>query len=1216
MSQKEDEIAVPKEHTDGIIRSNISSEMKESYLNYAMSVITARALPDVRDGLKPVHRRILFSMNDIGLSFSARFKKSAAVVGDVLGKYHPHGDISVYDAMVKMTQDFSMRYPLIIGQGNFGCFTKDTKIQLADGRKLSFAGLIKENEQGKTNYTFTINSCGNVEIAKIIKPRLTKKKAEIMSVILDNDEEIKCTLDHMFMLKDGTYTEAQDLKNGVSLMPLYARQSNKDDVKIKEMLGYEMIFNPKDSAWVFAHHLADEYNIKNKIYAKKSGRVRHHTDFNKLNNNPENIQRMQWRDHWKLHSDIAAERHSSDPEYVKKLADGRRKFWGNPQNREKYSKRLSERNQKNWGESKYRERMRGTLSAVNKQYIQDHPEVREEFSKRATRTLKRLWENPEYREVMRGNIIRGNKNHTTNKTGRVKFDAVCAYVMEHMGVLSAETYMRARKVLYPTSRAAKWETGLAKYYSGDVQRVTAEISKNHKVKKIVFQKQRADVYDLTIAGTHNFALASGVFVHNSVDGDSAAAMRYTEAKMSRLAGEMLHDLEKETVEWRPNYDSTRKEPVYLPAVVPNLILNGTLGIAVGMATNIPPHNLREVLDATTHLIDNPKAPAEDLLQFVKGPDFPTGGIVFGKHDIQHAYASGRGGVVCRGEAEIVEQKAGNYQIVITSIPYRVNKADFIVKIADLVREKKVEGIKGLRDESTKDTRVVIDVKSGAQPQKILNYIYKHTELESTFNFNMVALVDGVPQTLSLKSILEEFIKHRQDVVTRRTKFELRKAEERAHILEGLKKALDHIDQVIKVIKASKDTPAAAANLMKEFKFSDRQAAAILEMKLQKLAGLERKQIENELKEKKELIAHLKALLADTKKILAVVKDELVKIREQYGDDRKTRVVASEARIMAPEDLIEEKDAMLVLTRGGYVKRTDPSEYRKQKRGGVGVIDLNTKEEDFVTTFVTTSTHSDLLFFTDRGKAYQIKMYEIPEGKRATKGKSVVNFISLEADERVTSVLAMPKTVKEMQGLSLFMVTKQGTAKKVFAESFKDVRRSGLLAIKLAKGDELLSAIFVEKGDDIALATTKGQSIRFKESDIREMGRGAAGVRAMRLGKGDILIGADAVKKADAGGAALMVMSAGGYGKKTMMKEYKIQKRGGSGIKTAKVTAKTGNIISAKVITDVVDEMVVISKKGQVIRTDMNAIPSLGRQTQGVRIMKLREGDQIASWVCF
>ena len=820
MAKKKDETVEELPiRTDGIVPVDIVTEMKESYLAYAMSVITQRALPDVRDGLKPVHRRILFTMHEMGLTASARFRKSAAVVGDVLGKYHPHGDTAVYDSMVGMAQEFSYRYPFILGQGNFG----------------------------------------------------------------------------------------------------------------------------------------------------------------------------------------------------------------------------------------------------------------------------------------------------------------------------------------------------------------------------------------------------------SIDGDPAAAMRYTEAKMTKISSELLRDLEKETVDFRPNYDQTRKEPVVFPTSVPGLLLNGTLGIAVGMATNIPPHNLKEVLDATKYLIENEDASTEDLMQYIKGPDFPTGGIAYGYKDMLHAYSSGRGGVVCRGEAEIIETKGGNFQIIITSIPFRVNKSNLIVSIAELVQEKRLEGIKGLRDESARDIRIVIDLKSGAHPEKVLNYIYKNTQLESNFNFNIVALVDGVPQTLSLKSILSEFIAHRKDVIKRRTQYDLRKAEEREHILLGLKKALDKIDRVITVIRGSKDTATAKVNLMKEFKFSDLQATAILEMKLQKLAGLERRNVENELKEKQDFIREMKDILANAKRILTIVIKELEEISEKYADERRTKIVKGGVKEINDEDLIPDEETMLVFTAGGYVKRTDPSEYRAQKRGGVGVVDLETKEEDFVTKLVSGSTHSDLLFFTNLGKAYQMKMYDIPEGKRATKGKSIMNFLSLAGDEKVTSILPMPKEMKKTP-ISLMLITKNGTAKKMSGESFKDVRRSGIISIRLDKGDELISALLTDKGDEVMVATAGGQSIRFKESDIREMGRTAGGVRGVKIGKSDEVIAVDVIKK-DKKDGFFLTMSANGFGKKTALKEYKVQKRGGSGIKTAKVTPKTGKLIVAKVLTGEEEELIAMSKKGQVIRTALKDIPSLGRQTQGVTIMRLRGGDGIASLAC-
>ena len=742
------------------------------------------------------------------------------------------------------------------------------------------------------------------------------------------------------------------------------------------------------------------------------------------------------------------------------------------------------------------------------------------------------------------------------------------------------------------------------------------------------------VYDSMAKMAQNFSyrypLVLGQGNFGSIDGDSPAAMRYTEAKMSRIADALLADLEKETVAWNPNYDATREEPNVLPAALPNLLLNGTLGIAVGMATNIPPHNLREVVNAAVYLIDNPDATTDDLLQFVKGPDFPLGGVAFNQTDIKHAYGSGKGPVVVRGEAEIVDDGKKDSRIIITSIPYRVNKSELISRIADLVQEKKLEGIRDLRDESTSDIRVVVELKGTAHPQAVLNALYKHTELESTFHYNMLALVDGVPEMLSLSGMLGHFIDHRQEVVKRRTEFDLRQAQAREHILLGLSKALDHIDEVIALIKKATDVPAASLALQKKFGFSELQATAILEMRLSKLAGLERKKIEDELTSVQALIQKLKEILSSPKKIFAVVKSELAELAEKYGDDRRTRIVKGGVQNISAEDLVPDEESMLVFTQGGYVKRTNPNEYKVQKRGGVGVVDIATKEEDAVTHFLVASAHSDLLFFTDFGKVYQLKMYEIPEGKRATKGKSIMNFLQLAGDEKVTSILAVPKGAA-LDSSSVVFVTEQGAAKRVAARSFADVRRSGIIAINLKKaktakggspdaaaasrGDKLVSAHLAVEGDTVSIVTAKGQSIRFEAEDVREMGRTAGGVRGMSVKKGDRVVSAEVIFAA-AKDASLLVIMSKGYGKRTKMSEYKIQGRGGSGVKTAAVTPKTGEIIGAKVVVGNLaeEELAVISKKGQVIRTSVAEISVLGRATQGVRIMRLYPGDSIASMV--
>ena len=792
-----------------------------------------------------------------------------------------------------------------------------------------------------------------------------------------------------------------------------------------------------------------------------------------------------------------------------------------------------------------------------------------------------------------------------------------SYLDYAMSVIVSRALPDARDGLKPVARRilyAMHELGLAH---------SARFRKSAAVVGEVMAKYHPHgdtaIYDSLVRMAQDFSLRypliHGQGNFGSLDGDAAAAMRYTETKMSAVAGEMLADIEKDTVDFIPNYDGTKKEPKVLPAALPQLLLNGSLGIAVGMATNIPPHNLNETCDAVIHLLSHPKASVEELMNFVKGPDFPTGGIVFSKKDLREAYATGRGAVLARGEAEIVEKSKGHFQILISSIPYQVNKAELIIKMAELVREKRLEGIRDIRDESDKEgLSIAIDLKTDAVPEKILNSLYKYTDLERAFHFNMIALTDGLqPQLLPLKGMLEHFIAHRKIVVERRAKFDLKKAEERSHILEGLQKALEHIDAVIKTIKSSATKEEAHKNLVKKFDLSDPQAAAILEMRLATLAGLERQKIDDEFKEKQKLIHDLKALLKDQEKITGTIRDELSELKKKYGDERRTKVVAGEVKSFSMEDLIPERETVVALTQGGYIKRANPEEYRSQKRGGKGTIGLETKEEDAVENFISGRTHDDLLLFTSRGKVFQLKMYEIPEGKRTAKGKAAVNFLPIGAEERITSALARPKT-KKGRDYSFVLITKDGLVKKVEYSHFDDVRRSGIIAIKLQKNDVLKWVLIAEQGDHVILSTKKGQAIRFKESDAREMGRGAQGVRAIRLKKGDELVGANVISAKEKE-ALLLVVTQNGYGKKTNVRHYRLQRRGGSGIKTAKITQKTGELVAAKVVSPELEEIIAISKKGQVIRTSLKEISELGRATQGVRVMRLDAKDSLASITC-
>jgi DNA gyrase subunit A len=729
-----------------------------------------------------------------------------------------------------------------------------------------------------------------------------------------------------------------------------------------------------------------------------------------------------------------------------------------------------------------------------------------------------------------------------------------------------------------------------------------------------------------------YILVEGQGNFGSIDGDGAAAARYTECRLSKVGDEMLKDIDKNTVKFMDNYDGTTQEPTVLPSPLPQLLLNGSLGIAVGMATNIPPHNLTELIDALVYLLSHPKAETEDLFQFVQGPDFPTGGIIYDQKEIISAYSQGKGSILMRGKAEVVEKKDGAEQIIITEIPYQVLKSTLVEEMANLVSEKKVEGIKDIRDLSDREgMRIVIDVKKGFQPQRILNRLYKFTNLQKTFHLNMLALVDGIqPEILSLSDVLKYFIKHREEVVTNRTKFDLEKAKERAHILEGLMIALKNIDAVIQTIKKSADKEEAKANLIKKFKLTERQAVAILEMRLQTLAGLERQKIEDELKAIMETIKELMAILKSPEKLIAIVKSEFLDMKEKFGDKRKTKVVKGKLGEITEVDLVPLEETIVTLTTGGYIKRINPATYKIQKRGGKGIMGMKTMQDDIVEHFLSASTHDNLMFFTDSGKVFQTQVYEIPEGTRVARGRGLLNFLELSNDEKVLSLIPMTKPApgskeEKSQEKYLVMVTKNGRIKKTALEEFENVRKSGIIAIKLEKGDALKKVVKTSGEDDIILATKNGISIRFKEKDIRPMGRSAAGVKGIRLKKGDEVIGMDVIEKnppiddktKKPAKQYLLIVMENGYGKRTEISQYKSQGRGGSGVKAAKITSKTGPIVMSTILEDIADEedLIVISQQGQVIRTSVKSISLLGRATQGVRIMRLDEGDKVASGTC-
>jgi len=971
-----------------VIGVELEHEMRQAYLDYSMSVIVARALPDVRDGLKPVQRRILFTMLEEGLRNDRPFRKSANVVGVVMAKYHPHGDVPIYDALVRLAQDFAARYPLVQGQGNFGCFTGETKVELYNGDQKPFTELVEMAHKGLRAEIFTVDPHRNVRIKPLRAPRLVRRNDPVVKVTLESGAEINCTPDHRFMLRDGTYREAQQLKAKDQLMP-FSR--------------------------------------------------------------------------------------SAIPERL-------------------------------------------------------------------------------------------------HRTGAFPIPAS----------------------------------------------LTQKVSK-------VEPAGRADVFDLTVDLTQNFALAAGVFVHNSIDDDPPAHMRYTEARLAAIATEMLADIEKETVDWAPNYDNRHQQPTVLPARVPNLIVNGSAGIAVGMATNIPPHNLREIVAATKRLIDDPELTTDDLCETVVGPDFPGGGVIYRFDEqrnvetgaaervdaIRRAYAQGRGRIIARAKAHNEQLRGSRDAIIVTELPYAVNKASLIEKIADLVQNKKLAGVSDIRDESDRDgMRIVIEIKRDDDKTLVLNNLFKHTAMQSAFNFNMLALVDQQPRTLSLKEILQHHVDHRREVIRRRTDHDLRKAKERAHILEGLKIAHDHIDEIIKLIRAHKGQEALLVGKMREgFGLTEAQAKAILEMQLRRLSGLERQKLDDDYRETIKLISELESILASPRRILALIKQDLDEIATKFGDDRRTEVVDDTPRQLSAEELVADEDVVITVSSRNYVKRMPLSTYRAQHRGGRGVIGMGTRDEDDVEYLVVARTHDRLYVFTDRGRVFALKVFELPDASRTAKGTPIQNILeAMQAGERVSALVALRDTTTTEH---LVMATRKGFIKKTPLSEYANVRRAGLIAIALRKGDQLAWVAPCTSQDRILLATRKGKAITFKATDTRPMGRQTQGVTGIRLQKGDEVVGMGIARPR----TEALSVTENGFGKRTAVAEFPTQGRGGQGVILASLSPKTGNVAAIQMVDEGTQEILLITSNGVVIRTPLEQVRALGRATMGVKVMAVGE-TKIASIATF
>lgn len=1240
---------------------SIVEEMSSSYLDYAMSVIVARALPDVRDGLKPVHRRILYAMWNIGLKPGAKFRKSATVVGEVLGKYHPHGDVAVYDSMVRMAQNFSMRYPLVRGQGNFGsmdgdraaamryCITGDSLI-LTDKGILPIKNVSRKEEE-KINFNI-LNYKGEEKKASKF---FNSGEHKIIKVVADDGSEIMGSYNHPLLVWQLNEFGAPDICWKL------LEDVKKDDYVIINR-GYSLFsktnlplkkYHPKVS---LRHKNIGLPRIMNKDLAFLLGALTSEGSFHRgqilfsnkdvsFYNKVKSIIKTQFKDikiyereikggckelsiyHQKVvkfldYIGFSLEKSDkkevpfsillSKREVLKEFLIGL--FEGDGS----VSYKKDKRNNGECIELNYNSKSKILIKQLKIILLNFNIVTTSPFKDKRNNCLKLIISGTHNIKNFQKqiNFFSNRKKNRLAKIkiindGRMSKTDWIPYITNYIRKNYNYSFIKKNNFDRYNNLEKNYKK-LSNYLNDRDLKMIDWLRKNKfffsKVKTVEKLKKKEIVYSVKVNSKCHSFVANGFINHN------------TEAKLASISEELLFDIEKNTVDFAPNFDGSQKEPKVMPARLPCLLLNGTMGIAVGMSTNIPPHNLRELIQAISYLIDNKEATVEDLCKFVKGPDFPTGGIIYNQKDIEAAYGTGRGGIVIRGRAEIEEGKGDKYRIIISEIPYQVNKATLVEKIAELVKNKKLEGVKDLRDESDreKSVRIVIELKKDSYPKKILNSLYKQTQLQETFHVNMLALVDGIqPKVLNLKTILEEYIKHREECIKRRTQFDLDKAKARAHILEGLMLALKNIDRVIKTIKQSKDKEVAKKNLMKSFKLSERQAVAILEMRLQSLASLERLKLEEELKEKKALIKDLEAILKSKTKIRGIIKKEINGIADKHGDERRTQVISRGVKDFSVEDLVPNEDTVIVMTRDGYIKRFSPDTFKVQARGGKGVLGLTTKEEDMVEFMFTTTTHSDLLFFTTKGRVFQLKAYEVPQASRTAKGTPIVNFLQLLGEEQVTSILPLDK----ISGAKfLFFATEKGLVKKVKLEAFDNVRRSGLIAIKIKTDDKLIWAKPTSGQDEIQLITAKGQAIRFREKDVRDMGRGAAGVYGVRLKSEDVVVGMGIINKEKIGDYQALTIMENGFGKRTDLKLYKVQGRGGSGIRTAKVTDKTGKLVNAYVVNKnamIEKDLVIISEKGQVIRLPFKSVNALGRDTQGVRLMRFKaECDRVAcvTWV--
>ena len=1340
-----------------VIPMRIQDEMRVSYTRYAMSVIVGRALPDVRDGLKPVHRRILYAMYDQNMTPDRRREKCASAVGEVLKKYHPHGDQSVYDALVRMAQDFSMRYRLVDGQGNFGCFTGDTRVLLLDGTTPTFEELAARPKD-EIFPVYSVNGEGEIAVGEGRFSRVTRKDAPLVELVFDDGSTVRCTPDHKFLLRDGSWKEAATLTVDDSLMA-----GHFDTAKINAKTSdYLRVRQPKTGQWQFVHRLSDEFNSAKGLAREFDGAfVRHHKNGNRFDNSPSNIERMDWLEHFHLHAaqmkglwtsdefrtaqragvaayyndnpqarQIRRERMSAqnksvlfraqsgprvgaslrarfqnDPQLALEISARMKKLWADADYRAKMSEALlgvekapmspdvaarvkriiAQKSRAMWAKDAKRAQItQAIVAALSSEAVRERlselsrarwqaPQYRAKFAPDHHAQMARaLWAKPQTRELHRDKIARQWNDEAfraAHREGRRKGwarrqDENPDVMRELAAKSSASLQLKWREPdyksrvmrtkiagfaaklvalhgagalspeLYDESRDANWIPNAAKAvaYFGSFEALSqAAQTHNHRVVFVQHLNETCDVYDITVDEHHNFMLANGCVVHNSVDGDAAAAYRYTEARLAPLAMELMRDIESETVDFGPNFSETTTEPTVFPSVYPNLLVNGSAGIAVGMATNIPPHNLGEVCDAVGVLIDNPEASISDLMAVCPAPDFPTAGLILGTKGATSAYHTGRGSVIMQARATIEPFDNGRSAIIITELPYQVNKATLIENIAALARDKRIEGISELRDESDRQgMRIVMEIKRDANPNVVLNFLYKHTALRTSFGINMLAIVDGQPKVLTLKTVLEAFVRHREDVITRRSKFQLRKAEARGHILEGLRAILASIDDVIALIRSSASREDARNRLMNEgvpayadgrktgeqVVLSEIQSNAVLDMRLGQLTQLDRMKIDDEYADLMKEIERLRGILESPQKVRGIIKADMVRIKKEYGDPRRTQIFAREAQELKPEDLIAEEDVVVTITRDGYIKKLPKDTYNVQGRGGRGKVGLNKKEEDMIEHLFVCSTHHTLLIFTNRGKVYQLRAFEIPTASRQAKGTPIVNLLQVERGEYVTAALNIAEFSDDRY---LFMVTRDGTVKKTAMSAYATKLQKGIIAINLEGSDELRFVFQTDGKKEIILASRQGMSVRFNEfpiegangalkGGVKATGRNTSGVYGMRFkSENDYIVGAVAADEE----TVMLTVSEKGLGKRTKIEDYRLTGRGGTGVITLKVNDKTGELVSLQSVKDD-EELLIITKNGIVIRQRIEAIRETGRVAQGVKLINLDDDDSVAA----